>query len=381
LTAALGLPTVGGTTLGEKKANVKRKLSAMLLLCISFANPATVIYKRAINNSRERSAAVTAAGVVAIIGSVLTALGVLLGLFGLFIAPALPNAPQSPLPLRTLTMSMMFVFLGVAIGGVFTGVGLLRLKDWARISVLVWAGITAPISMLSLVAFAFLQFPSSPNAPANFTVFFHIFAAIVYGVPLGIAIWWLIFFTRKSIAAQFRDIGAGQDATSPPGTSSERLAPSRTTVPLPTVVLGWFFLLSAFSIGFVFLMRIPAVVFGFAIRGPAGTAFYVLWCLLLGLAGVGLLRRNRWSYSLAIGLHIFGLASGAATVLNPSYETLMKETLASLNLRATVAYPSSLMNHMRAYSAVSLLLPVVVLGILVFYRSRFLEACDGAPRP
>lgn len=351
----------------------------MLPVCSCFANPNKVIYTPAMNNSSERSAAVTAAGVVAIIGSVVTVLGVLFGLFGLLIASRLPSGPQSLPAARTLALATMALFLGVAVFGIFTGVGLLRFKNWARISALVWAGITAPISTLILVVFAFIPFPSSPNAPANFTVFLLIFAAIFYGVPLGVAIWWLILFTRKSIAARFTDVGAAQDAAWPPGTSSETLAHSRPTVPLPIVVLAWFFFISALSIGFVFLMRMPAVVFGFAIRGPAGTAFYAIWCLLFGVAGVGLLRRIPWSYSLAIGLHVFGLASGAATVLSPNYERLMNETLASMNLPSPAAYPPSLMTHMRTFSSMSLLVVVAILGILVYYRSRFLEACAVNP--
>jgi hypothetical protein len=106
-----------------------------------------------------------------------------------------------------------------------------------------------------------------------------------------------------------------------------------------------------------------------------GTAFYAVWCLLFAVAGVGLLKRIRWSYSLAIGLHVFGLANGVATILSPNFERFMKDTMASMKFPAGGTNPMPEIGYMRALSSFSLLMPAVILAILVYCRSRFLEAC------
>jgi hypothetical protein len=105
-----------------------------------------MIYTLAMSDPNSPSTGVTAAGIVAILGSVLTVLGVLMGLAGLLLVPHVRGALRLPFFARTVAIVMMCAFLGVAVFGIFAGVGLLRLKNWARIATLVWAGIAAPFS-------------------------------------------------------------------------------------------------------------------------------------------------------------------------------------------------------------------------------------------
>jgi hypothetical protein len=143
--------------------------------------------------------------------------------------------------------------------------------------------------------------------------------ALFYGLPLAIAIGWLILLNRKVIADQFKTPVAGSMATWSSDTSENPSRSPRPSVPIPIVMYACFFLISAASVGMAFLVHVPAVVFGVIIRGPAGTAFYGAWCLLFAVAAVGLLKRIRWSYSRAIGLHVFGLANGVGTIVIPNF--------------------------------------------------------------
>ncbi len=88
-----------------------------------------------------------------------------------------------------------------------------------------------------------------------------------------------------------------------------------------------------------------------------------------------MLNRLRWSYSLAIGLQVFGLANGVALVLSPNFERFMKDTMASMKYPAGGTYPMPEIGYLRALSSFSSLMVFVILAILVYYRSRFLEAC------
>src|SRR5262249_53345531 len=129
--------------------------------------------------------------------------------------------------------------------------------------------------------------------------------------------------------------------------------------------------------GFVFFMHTPAVLFGFAIRGPAGTGLYVLWSLLFAASGIGILRLQRWGYSLALGLQIFGLLSGTISLLSPRYEAIMRQSLSQMapSLATNASY---YMSYGRSFAFVLSLFPVIILVILLYYRPRFLEASARA---
>jgi hypothetical protein len=323
-------------------------------------------------NPKRPSAAVTAAGIIAIVGSAFSVFGALLGLVATLIAPLLSARSPTPAFAQTIAVATMIFFLAVAVFGIFTGVGLLRLRNWARISALVWAGISVPMSAFVLLAFAMVPMPPPPNTSANVMHLIRGFLLLFYGIPLGLGVWWLILFTRKAIAAQFTAL-IGEGGAIPVGIPSEPLLPAQRSLPLPITVLACFFLVSSLSIGFVFWTHVPAMLFGFAVRGPAGAGIYALWCLLFAASGIGVLKRTRWSYSLAIGLQIFGLLSGGVTLLSPKYGAIMQETISSMNVPSG-AYPANVAEQIRAYSYIGLLVPIIILALLVYYRSRYLEA-------
>src|SRR5215471_9009433 len=83
---------------------------------------------------------VVAAGIVAIGGGCWALLAVVMML---------------SLPLRILPNSVQFsatasVFTAMGVFGIFTGLGLFRLKNWARISALIWGGIIVLVSAFAI---------------------------------------------------------------------------------------------------------------------------------------------------------------------------------------------------------------------------------------
>jgi hypothetical protein len=338
-----------------------------------------MLYRLAMSDSGSPSAGVTAAGIVAILGSVLTVIGVLMGLAGLLLVPSLGGAPQIPFFARTLAIVMMCAFLGVAVFGIFAGVGLLRLKNWARIATLVWAGIAAPFSALILLFFLLIPIPEAPNTPVNIRILTRVFAALFYVIPLAIGLWWLIFFTRKGVVAQFKAISSRDAGLDPTTSPSAQLAPARPGTPLPITVVAWFFLFSSLSLVIVSFMHLPAVLFGVAIQGLAGIVVWATWCAIYVTVGVGLLRRFSWSLPMSVGVQAFGLLSGGVALLSPGYEVLMQQMMASMDMPNS-AYALPTTATMRHLQWLSLVLPFVVLLVLIYYRARFLEACSASVR-
>ncbi len=146
-------------------------------------------------------------------------------------------------------------------------------------------------------------------------------------------------------------------------------------IPLPIIVLACFFLLSAVSIFFIFFIHMPAMVFGHAYTGLTGSVVYATWCLLYAIAGIGMLKRVSWTYSVAIALQILGIVSGIMTVLNPNFDNMMRNATSSMRMAPPEMYQAPSMAHLRGLSFIGLLFPLAILGILVYYRPRFLAAC------
>jgi len=280
------------------------------------------------------------------------------------------NPPLPPFAAAFAEGTVAFI-MALGIYGAFSGVGLLRLKNWARISTLVWAGITVVFSALALVVVAFVPFPTSPNAPPNLGGIVRATVLIFYGLPLAIGIWWLILFNRQSVANQFVQPTSGPlDGSGFP----EPISASKPTVPLPITVLGVFLSISSFSVIFPLFFPVPVILFGHAIRGAAGTAVWVGFCLATLAAGTGLLRLKPWSYVLALGIQLFWLLSGIVTLTSGNYPALIHEALSSMQARLGGQYPEYPAEQLRTFSYVSLSGPVLILGLLMYYRSRFLKA-------
>jgi hypothetical protein len=327
---------------------------------------------------------VTASGIVAILGSVLTLLGLSLGLFGLLIAPMPPNA-QMPAGMRVISLAMLLFFMACAVFGIVTGVGLLHLKNWARISALAWSGITVFFTGFALLLSLVIPMPPPRNAP-DFTIYFVCAALfLIYGLPCAIGTWWLILFTRKPVVAQFVASIPGSlargSALGP--CPSLPAAPARPGLPVPLAVFATFLVISSpLSILFLLGSHLPAIFLGVAIRGRASTVFYGLFCLLSLISGIGLFKLQKWSYPLALGIQVFGLVNGVISFFSPQLAALQREILSRSTYVSIVpeqyAYWSG---HLRGMSLFGLLFPAAIVFLLVYYRSRFLEACTAKASP
>src|SRR5712691_9311194 len=90
--------------------------------------------------------------------------------------------------------------------------------------------------------------------------------------------------------------------------------------------------------------------------------------------------------SLTIGLQLFWLASALVSALTPNYGALMdsymKEVQASFHLPGTHSSPFNFAQHYGWMMAGGLVFAGAILGLLVYYRPRFLEVAwraDAAP--
>src|SRR5271170_4671773 len=130
-----------------------------------------------------RSIGVTLSAVLVSFGSGVT---LLLGagmVLALRFAPTAPNAPGLPAGLLHAMLAMIVVMtLGFGAWGIASGVGLIYLRGWARISMLVFSGLMVFFCLPQMLIFPFFPFPNNGNLPANFGLFMKIGMTVYYGL-------------------------------------------------------------------------------------------------------------------------------------------------------------------------------------------------------
>ena len=328
-------------------------------------------------SSAKRSASVTAAAVGAILESIFLLLCCSAAFF-VFLLARLPG-PASSLPpaMRYMMLGTQAFMMCLSAFGIATGVGLLYLRKWARISILTWGGLSVFFCGVGMLVFSLMPFPPNPNSPEltpESMPGVRLFLVLVYGLPLLIGVWWLILFNRSSVKAQFAGSGL-------PGDPS---VPSKPACPLPIATLAWFYITSILNLLFFPFVpvRVPVFLFGWVLPGSVGLAVLIVTCLAFFVAGIGLLKLKPWSYTLTIGLQLFWLASMVVTLLTPNYKTamdsFMKDIQASMHLPDT-PFSAADFSHSYGWTMVlGLLVAGAILGLLVYYRPRFLEQASRA---
>jgi hypothetical protein len=364
-------------TLGEKKANVKLLFSFVLPSPLPSALCLEMIYMPSMDDSAKRSASVTVAAVAAILGG----LFFLLCFSAAFLVMLLVKWPgtfsEAPPFLRNFILATQGFMICLSLFGIATGIGLIYLRHWARISILIWGGMSVFFGVIGIPMALLMPFPPTPNAPnlpaENMQAVRWIFL-IIYGMPLLIGIWWLVLFNRKAVKAQFAGAPVSADAG----------LPRKPACPLPISVLAWFYVTSILNLLFLpFLsFHVPVFVFGRVLPGGVGLAVLILSCVAFTVAGVGLLKLKPWSYSLTIGLQLFWLASMAVSMLSPNYNAVMdsfvKEMQASMHLPESQFSSMNFAAHYGWAIILGLVIAGAVLGLLVYYRPRFLAQASKA---
>jgi len=132
-----------------------------------------------------RSVGITISAIIVILGSAFTLLGGAMMVFSsAFLSKANP-ASAVPLNLASIVVIDSVLLSGFGGRGLASGIGLIYLKRWARISTLIFAGFLVCISL-----------PAAAVMRIGMSVFYGMFAAL--------GAFWLYFFNTRSAKAQFQ---------------------------------------------------------------------------------------------------------------------------------------------------------------------------------
>ncbi len=256
-----------------------------------------------------RPGGVTVSAVFLILGSLLTAvMGAVL-----LVAPSLapPTTLQPPF-VKAIMVSTAVVFLGCALWGVLTAVGLFRMRRWARISILVIAALLVIFCGLSLVMilFAFQFMPELDSMPgAGFVIGMMI---AIYLLPILLGIWWLVYFNRGAVKAAFL-VGFVPDES-----------PHR---PLSIAIIAWHAI--AFGLMTVpgVVIQFPVFIFGILLTGWKAEPIYLLFGVAQLAIGIGLLKLKPWGHTAAVWFCLFVMVHSVVFAFLPGKAERLTEMM------------------------------------------------------
>jgi hypothetical protein len=196
-------------------------------------------------------------------------------LFSTLVAPP-PTRGRAmpPFPLAAIGIVMAVVSACLCGWGIWTAIGIFRRRGWARISIVVFAGLLAFMGASGSLAILFITLPAQEGVSQRMMDALRWGVAGFYGVLAAIGVWWLVLFNLSSTKEYF-----AQDAPSEP--------PAR---PLSVSVIGWYLLISSFFLAAMAVARMPAFVLGAVVTGWGGLAVYTLFAGAQIYLGTGLLH-------------------------------------------------------------------------------------------
>jgi hypothetical protein len=318
----------------------------------------------------KRSPGITFAAVIALIGSIVTLLFGLLMLVIMMFAP-IPTSGQSPVSptfMRAIFVLLSLFYLLPAIWGIVSSVGLFRLRNWARISIIVFSilllltGVFAGLVSLLMPAPAGVDTTSNPSIMLAIRLSMGLF----WLTMMGIGVWWLVFFTRASVKTHFGVAPAGAMAL-PPLANPEMPPPIVVQTgprrPLSITIIAWLLLIGCALLPVSLLLRAPMVLFTTLITGWAAAAFCVGYAIANFFVGRGLLRLQPWARKAAIGLFGFGLLNTAVFYFAPGGRVRMLALME--NQRSMFGWETILPNQPQVNIDLGPLFPVFsVLGLI-----------------
>jgi hypothetical protein len=317
--------------------------------------------------SAKPSAGVIASAIIALLGSVIAILvGGLMALSGLALSTsaAVPS-PDRPLPSIAVIALMASVEVGFGLCGIASAVGLVRLKNWARQCFVVFGGLLAFLSFASASGLLFAAIAPPPILPPNVSP--GLFRTIILGftvvsvICFAIAIWWLVYFNRASVKAQF-----GADA----------VAAQPRPFPLTVSIIAWIFIVGGVMTAVQMLFSYPLLIFGIVLRGWAAGLALALFAAISLSAGIGLLKKRVEAYSLAVGYSAFGILNVVSYLVIPGSFARMQEIMRETQGGQTSGLPTSAMNPFVVFiMLVGLAFTTAILILLIRARRPFLDAC------
>lgn len=312
--------------------------------------------------STSRPTSITASAVVAILGSIVTALfGA--GMIYISVSPTFQAARAKqldPSQLRGLMIAVTAFIEACAVWGIATAVGLVRLRGWARISIVVFAAILLVGASFAFIVSLTAPLPPQPGVPAHFTTGFRTIMAVIYAIPICIAAWWLFLFNRQATKAIF--------ANADPASAS-------STRPVSISVIGYLLIIGGVGSLYPVLAGLPGFFAGGVFTGWSARIIYAIIGAAEFFAGTELLELRERGRLVAIGVCCVTLVNGLGVIFSPG---AAQRFIALQSARFSEVAPRTVPPHSWVMSGAWVgLVALVPLWYLIRRKSAFRSTDDA----
>jgi len=267
----------------------------------------------------KRSAGVTASAVIVFVGS-----GCVFLLAGFSILGTVIVSREGSMPriVRDAMACGVVLQSGFATWGIASGIGLLRLREWARISLLVFSALLLLFCLPGIILMFVMPVAPPPNMddPELYRqVLFatKIFVAVLYGLLALTAALWLYFFNTRFVRDQFRGTQTLANVTAEPGIVPVKASRQHRGRPVSISVIGWYLVITGLLAPLSLALHVPMMMLWFLLKGRAASTVMISMGLLQIVMGIALLKLRGWSRILAICYFAFIAFNSLVMVVVP----------------------------------------------------------------
>jgi hypothetical protein len=305
-------------------------------------------------------------------------MGALMAFAGIF-APHQPGTAAAPHFVAYLMLAISLVYAALAVWAILTVIGILRLRSWARYSILIIGGGLTAIGVFGafgvLVSRATLPTIQAQQPTADPRILATVFTAMIATALLvaAVGVWWLVYFNLRPI----RDLFANPSLLTQPSASTGPF--SRT--PTAIKIISGFLLLGSVSCLLCIFLPFPAFILGFILPPIAAHILYICFAIISAFAGYGLLRLKESARLLTIGFLIFGCCNLALLAL-PWYQSRLSQytTQISSYIPTMLGQPQVAPTYNSAFYLVCAIFGIVVYGVILWLLHRY-RAAFKTPAP
>ena len=249
-------------------------------------------------------------------------------------------------------------------------------------------------------AFGLIMVPmilkQAPGVPPTFAAVMVVVGVIMLVIPLAIAIWWLVLFTRRRVALEFSTRGAAPPETFPTADSHVALAttfspqvsaaPAAPAIPLSILIITVFFLISCGSVlmglPFTIRMNVPGILMGMVVRGWVSWTYIVVLVLGQAALSIAVLRKRAWALDGLIAFAAFSAVNAVLFAISPSRKAVFDSMFAGMFSKLPTPPGMNLSDFTDTVEKIipismagGFLISVVILYFLVTRRRAFRVAC------
>jgi hypothetical protein len=256
----------------------------------------------------------------------------------------------------------LVIFGGMGAWSLVTGVGVLWLRRWARISTLLLASLLATMGAMGIPTIYALDGTHRAEMDAAAWQMIRTSLISFYVVLGAVGVWWLIYFNRPKVKEAFR--AAPEDASKP-------------ECPTSITLIAWLLLSFLLFAPMAIWWRPPANLLGITFAGAAATVWNLILMFFFAYCGWGLLKLRPAAWKHTMILSAFLVVNSACLLLLPdAYNQYQRAMLDSVP-----RFPDQFVQPIADKLSAGFFL-ILSLGVPIWFlwtrRERYLAAAGAA---